>query len=738
VSERQIGRDIERLDGRKKVTGTATYAAETEVAHVVHGVIVGARIARGRITALDTTAAEKAPGVVKVLTHTNAPRLPNAAGKDKPNDRVVQLLQDAEVRYHDQPIALVVADTLERAQYAANLVVATYEELKPVADLSDDIASAVAAPGGGRHPPVTSRGDLDAGLRAAAVRVDVTYTTAVETHNPMEPHATIAVWRGDELTLYDSTQGIFAVRARLARIFEVPPEQVRVISHFVGGGFGGKGAPWSHVGLAAMAARVTGRAVKVVCTRQQLQSLVGHRPKTVQDVTLGADRKGALTVIHHATVSETSRFDQFTEVCGAITRMLYACPVVHTSHKLVPIDVGTPTFQRAPGESTGSFALESAMDELAEQLAIDPLELRRRNHAASDLNEGKPWSSKSLLECYRRGAERFGWSRRDARPRATRDGTVLVGSGMASATRPSTQQPASARARIARDGTVLVQAGTQDIGTGTYTIMTQVAADALGLPIDQVRFELGDTTFPETPSSVGSFTAASTGAAVARAARDLRAKMIELAIADERSPLYRLTAGAVSAGDGALFATAEPSRRDPFSTIVTRTGGSDITVEARTEASEERNKYSIHAFGAIFAEVRVDEDIGEIRLSRLLGAFAAGKILNPRTARSQLIGGMVWGVGMALHEHASRDPRTARMMARDLADYHIPVNADLPDIDVILVDEEDPFVNEIGAKGLGEVSTPGVAAAIANAIHHATGKRIREIPIRCEHVLRTS
>lgn len=732
---KQIGRDLARLDGRLKVTGAATYAAEVEVAHLTYGVIVGATIGRGRITALDTRAAEQAPGVLAVLTHQNAPRLPNGARKDQPNDRIVQLLQDDQVRYHDQPIALVVADSLERAQYGAGLVVARYDAQPTIGAVEDDLASAQMPPAG-RSSPDSSRGDATAALLAAPVKLDARYTTSVETHNPMEPHATIAVWRGDtELTLYDSTQGIFAVRARLAKIFDLPPASVRVISHFVGGGFGGKGAPWSHVGLAAMAARVTGRAVKVVVTRPQMQSLVGHRPRTVQRVQLGAGRDGRLSAIIHDSTSETSRFDQFTETCAAITRMLYACANVQTSHRLVALDVPTPTFQRAPGESTGSFALESAIDELAVQLAMDPLELRRRNHADSDPHEGKPWSSKSLLQCYAQGAERFGWARRARRPRAVQRDGRLVGSGMASATRPSRQQPAGARARMTRDGSVLVQAGTQDIGTGTYTVMTQIAADALGVPIDRVRFELGDTSFPETPSSVGSFTAASTGAAVHRAAGQLRARLVELAIADQRSPLHGAPASGVTVEDGVLVVAATPARREPYAAVIARSGMPELAVEAKAEAAREREGYSIHAFGAIFAEVEVDELIGEIRVTRLVGAFAAGTILNPRTARSQLAGGMVWGVGQALHEHSARDPRTARMMARDLADYHVPVNADLPELEVILVDEKNPWANELGAKGLGEVSTPGVAAALAAAIFHATGKRLRDLPIRCEDVV---
>ncbi len=726
-----VGTAIDRVDGRKKVTGGAVYAAEVEVAHVAYAAIVGSTVGRGRVRAIETRAAEAAPGVLAVLTHRNAPRLPGATGKHEPNERVVQVLQDDVVWYSDQPIALVVADTLERAQHAAALVSAEYDATAPVADIDADLAAAfVPEPSNPRSPTQTSRGDVAAGLAAAKTRIDATYTTPVETHNPMEPHATIAVWQGaDHLTLYDSTQAIFNVRRRLAAIFGLAPENVRVISHFVGGGFGSKGAPWSHVPLAALAARVAGRAVKLAVTRPLLQSLAGHRPRTVQKLQLGADARGRLTAISHDVVSETSRFDQFIESCTGVTRMLYACPNLATVQRLVKIDVPTPTYTRAPGESTGTFALESALDELAHAAGIDPVELRRRNHADRDPEGGKPWSSKSLLECYRRGAEAIDWPRRRTAVRATRDGHWLVGLGMASATRPSRQQPASARARMLADGRAVVQAGTQDIGTGTYTIMTQIAGDALALPFGDVRFELGDTEFPETPPSVGSFTAVSTGTAVHNACTALRRKLIEQATGDPASPLHGLGADEIEADDGALFARKDRGRRDGYAAIVTRSGRPEIAVELATEPAAEREAYSVHGFGAVFARVRVDDELGEVRVDRLVGAFAAGRILNPKTARSQLIGGMVWGIGQALCEHSVRDARTARMVTRDLADYHVPVHADVPDIEVILVPEEDPHVNAIGAKGMGELSTPGVAGAIANAVYHATGIRVRDLPI---------
>jgi len=735
MSEGSTGRARDRVDARLKVTGQAEYAAEVPVANVAHAVIVESAETSGDVVAIETREAERCPGVLAVLTHENAPKLPRAAQKSIPFDRILQVLQGPEVLYSGQPVALVVADSLERAQDAASRVTARYASAAPLADLGRELSRAYkpASVGAGGEPD-TKRGDVDRALASAHVTLDATYTTQVQNHNPMESPATIAVWQGDQrLTVYDSTQGIFGVRKRLAFIFDLPPENVRVINHFVGGGFGCKGSPWSHVVLAVMAAKVVKRPTKLVVTRQQMFAIVGHRPQTIQHIRLGAGRDNKLVAIRHEVTSETSSFDEFVEPSAVQTRMLYACPNVETSHRLVRLDIGTPTFQRAPGEATGTFALESAMDELAYALSVDPVALRLVNHADQDPEDGKPWSSKTLRECYRQGADRFGWARRSPRPRATREGRWLVGSGMATATYPARQSPSSAVARARPDGTVLVQAGTQDIGTGTYTIMTQVAADALGLPFDQVRFELGDTAFPETPGSGGSRTASSTGSAVKMACLELRKQLVARAVADERSPLYGLRADAVIVDRGALVGGREAT--DSFASVVARSGAPELVAEVHTEEKADRQHYSSHSFGADFVEVRVDEDLGAVRVSRIVGAFAAGRILNPKTARSQLLGGIIWGIGLALLEHTVRDPRTGRVVTRDLADYHVPCCADVPEIDVISVAEDDPHVNEIGAKGIGEIGITGVAAAIANAVYHATGKRIRDLPITLDKLL---
>jgi xanthine dehydrogenase YagR molybdenum-binding subunit len=728
-----IGKAVDRVDAIRKVTGAALYAAEVPVTGIAHAVIVGSTIAHGRIVEVEARAARALAGVLAVITHHDAPRLPGIDEKVATNTRVLQVLQDPDVHYSDQPIAVVVAETLEIAQHAATLVIARYEREPAVAHMPRDLAAGYEpTKAGPRGEPRSNRGDVEAGLRTAHATVDATYVTPVQTHNPMEPHATIAVWQGNSrVTIYDSTQGIFGVRDRIAMVFGLDKRDVRVINHFVGGGFGCKGAPWSHVILATMAARLLARPVKLVLTRPQMFALVGHRPETMQRVMLGASSAGKLTAIRHDVLSETSRFDEFVEPSALQTRMLYACPNVATSHRLVRIDVPTPTFTRAPGEASGSFAIESAIDELAVRLAIDPLELRMRNHADSDPESDKPWSSKSLRECYRAGAERFGWARRSAAPRSMRDGRALLGWGMATATYPARQLPASAIARIFPDGTAIVQAGTQDIGTGTYTIMTQIAAEHLDLGIERVHFELGDTVLPETPLSAGSFTASSTGAAVALACRAARSKLIDLAIADASSPLYGAPQAQITSDGGTLI---YDGKRDAYAAILRRSGLPELSAEYSTTPTVERERYSIHAFGAQFAEVRVDEELGQIRVTRFVGAFGCGKILNPKTARSQLMGGIVWSIGMALHEHTERDPRTGRTMTRDLVDYHIPVHADVPDIDIITIDETDPHVNVIGAKGLGEIGNTGAAAAIANAVFHATGVRVRELPITPEKV----
>ena len=727
-----VGTSVNRVDGRLKVTGGAKYAAEFAVPNVAYAVMVTSTIAKGRVREMDTTAAERAPGVLGVLTPQNAPRLPGGPQQM----RVPTLIQNDEVHYNGQPIGVVIADTFEHAMAAVGLVRVAYAEEKP--DL--DIATAPHAPpesirpvgSGGRH---SVHGDIATGLADAEVKVEHTYTTPFENHNPMEPHNTLAAWDGDRLTLYDSTQGIFNVRSGVARMFGIPPENVRVVSHFTGGGFGSKGGPWSHVFLSAMAARHVSRPVKLVLTRRQMFGPSGGRAHTNQQVTLGAKKDGTLTAVRHLTTSTTSTLEDFVESSGALTRMLYESPNIEADHALVRMNVGSPTFMRAPGESTGSFALESAMDELAVALGMDPIDLRLKNYAEKDPESGKPWSSKSLRECYRVGAERFGWSKRTPKPRSMSDGSWLIGYGMATATYPARQQSASCLARILPDGRALIRAGSQEIGCGTYTIMAQIAADALGLPVDRLRFELGDTDMPPTPASVGSATASSTGPAVNAAALAARQKLVQMAIADAASPLHGAREDDVRTAEGRLSLASDGSKSETFEALMSRNGAQPVEARVDLKPGPEQQQYSMHSFGAVFSEVRVDRDLGLIRVPRVVGAYGGGKILNAKTATSQMIGGIVWGVSQALLEETHIDPRSGRYVNADLAEYHVPVNADIGKIDVVFVEESDPYVNPIGVKGVGEIPIVGVAASIANAVYHATGKRVRDLPITLDKLL---
>ncbi|MEH1842422.1 MAG: xanthine dehydrogenase family protein molybdopterin-binding subunit [Nostoc sp.] len=728
-----IGKPLNRVDGHLKVTGGARYAAEFPVAKMTYGVTIQSTIAKGKIAKIDTKAAEQVPGVLAVITHLNAPK----ASGEKGGGRKLQVLQDNVVLYSGQHIGIVVADTFERAMYAASLVKVRYDEEKPTINMPENLAKAYLPKGKipREESPDSAHGNVNQGLRAAAVRVEQTYTTPIENHNPMEPHATTAVWQGDQLLLYDATQGIFQAQQKVAGVLGIEPEKVRVMSYFVGGGFGCKGSAWSHVPLAAMAARQVNRPVKLVLGRIQMYGPVGFRPETIQQVALGATREGKLTALRHAGISQTSTFDEFIEPVGKSARMIYASPNIETSHRLVQLDEGTPTFMRAPGESSGSFALESAMDELAYALNIDPIELRLRNHADVDPSKGLPWSSKSLIQCYRLGAEKFGWQKRNPKPRSMRDGNYLIGWGMATATYPTNRSPASAIARIMADGTAVVESGSQDIGTGTYTVMTQVAAEALGLPVDKVRFELGDTKMPETPVSGGSQTAASVSSSVHLAGNQARSQLLQLALADRKSPLYSSNAEDVIAENGSFFLKNKSSATETYEAILARHGMKMIEARADAKLGEEQKKFSMHAFGAQFAEVRVEPDLGEVRISRWVGTFGVGRILNAKTANSQLIGGIIYGIGMALMEHTVTDPNLGRVVNHDLAEYHVPVNADVPDIQVLFVDERDPYINPLGVKGIGEIGITGTAAAIANAVYHATGKRVRDLPITLDKLL---
>jgi len=691
-----VGRGIDRVDGPLKVTGHAKYAAEFALEGLCHAVMVRTTVPAGRVAAIDAADATAMPGVLLVMTHENTPQLPQKgeAAFGPPAGRKLTLFQDTEVRYNGEPVALVIAETFEQAQEAAQRVRVKYEAKDAVLDFERAKAHAYKPEKMTHSPPDTCWGDIERGLAEGEVKVDHVYTTPMETHNPMEPHATLAHWEGPHLTLYDSTQYVAGVRETTAKTLGIPVEQVEVHSPFVGGGFGCKGSTWSHVVLAALAARQVKRPVKLVVERRQMFGPVGGRPCTEQRVLLAAKRDGTITGVRHDVISHTSVFEDYTESSTQPTKSLYGIANGHLTQRLAQLNVGTPTFMRAPGESTGTFALECAMDELAEALAIDPVELRVKNHADADPSKGFPWSSKKLKECYAEAARRFGWDKRSPAPRSMRDGRWLVGHGMATATYPAHMDKCKAVAMLEADGTYVVRCSTQDIGTGTYTIGAQVAAEALGVALGQVRFELGDSRFPRAPVSGGSMTAASVGMAVRNACLALKEKV--LAGAKER----------------------------PLS----------VEVEYGPKGEDEA-KLAMRSFGAVFTEVRVDRDLGIVRVPRVVATYSVGRLLNAKTGINQLQGGIVWGISMALMEESFLDKRSGRIANADLAEYHVPVNADIGVLDVTVVDENDVAFNALGARGIGEIGITGVAASVANAVYHATGRRVRDLPITLDKLL---
>ncbi|HEX6833091.1 MAG TPA: xanthine dehydrogenase family protein molybdopterin-binding subunit, partial [Rudaea sp.] len=610
-----VGLPVDRKDGPAKLSGTANYAGDFDVPRRAHALLVQSTIAKGRIVSIDTAKARSALGVVLVMTHENAPKLPESAAKaEPPGERALSLLQDDVVRYNGEPIAVVVAETIEQARHAAQLIEVRYAEEPALLDFEEQKKAAYTPKELTRDKPDKSVGDAQSALNNASVRIDHTYSTPIENHNPMEPHATLASWSGDTLTVHDSTQGVSGTKKAIAKKLGIAPEKVRVISPYVGGGFGCKGSAWSHVILAAMAARKTGRPVRLVLDRWQMFGPVGYRPKTEQRIALGADKDGKLVATVHEVMTQTSTFEDWTESSAVLTRMLYACPNTRTQHRLMKLNLGTPTFQRAPGESTGSFALESAMDELAHELQIDPVELRLRNYAENDPENGKPWSSKKLRECYRSGAEAFGWSKRNPKPGSLREGHVQIGWGMATATYPANRMPCKANITVLADGSALVQCGTQDIGTGTYTILAQTAADALGIPVERIKVEIGDSTLPDAPVSGGSMSAASATPAVRDAALRAREQLIDLALADEASPFNGRARDGLAIEDGAVIDRTDASRREPIAVLLARAGGRTIEAKAESKPGEEKEKYSSHSFGAVFVEVAVDPDLGEVRV----------------------------------------------------------------------------------------------------------------------------
>ena len=731
-----IGEPITRVDGRAKVTGAAKYAAEFQIPQLAYAVMLTSTIPNGRIQRMDTAAAQQAAGVIAVMTPANAPKLPQGgkAAVHPPAGRVLSLLQDDLVHYNNQPIAVVVAETLNQALYAASLVRVRYQEQPPQLDFQAGFVT--AHPGGHGHDPSdVTAGQLAAGMAAGEVKLDEVYTTPMQNHNPMEPHATIAHWQGEQLTLHDATQYISGVKQTVARALGLPDDNVRVLCPFTGGGFGCKGSTWSHVVLAAMAAKVVNRPVKLVLERPQMFGPVGTRPQTHQHIVLAARRDGTLTAMQHDVYSHTSVIEDFTEPSSNVTRVLYSSPAIRTSQRLVPLNVGTPTFQRAPGEATGTFGLEIALDELAGKLNMDPIQLRLKNYAEKDPTSNKPFSSKNLRQCYEQGAQRFGWSRRNPRPRATKEGNQWIGWGMATAVYSANRSAASALVQFEPGGRVIVASGSQDLGTGTYTIMAQVAAATLNLPMALIDARLGDSTLPKSPVSGGSQTAASLTPAVQAAAKQAQLKLLTAAAGDTGSPLYGAQPDQLDFKNGRIIRKGEPESGESFTAFLMRNGNKPLGAVASTEPEQDSSQYSNHSWGAVFAEVAVDESLGMPHVRRVTGVYDIGTLLNEKTGKSQLIGGIVWGVGFALHEASHADARNGRIVNNNLAEYHVPVNADIGEIDVSVVGIPDMKFDPLGARGIGEIGITGTSAAVANAIYHATGKRIRSAPITPDMLL---
>jgi xanthine dehydrogenase YagR molybdenum-binding subunit len=731
-----IGAPVSRVDGPLKVQGKARFAAEVPVDDIAYAALAYSSIPRGRIKTLDTAEAEAAPGVVLVMTYRNAPRLApppvfmsslKAAGPSS-----LPIMQDTEIHWNGQPVAVVLAETQEQADHATSLIRVTYEA-KPAFVSFDEAKTRARQPetvlG---EPPSIEIGDAEAALKAASFKVDRTYRTPRYNHNAIELHAATVMWEGDNLTIHDATQMVNATAWTVAQVFGLKEEQVRILSPFVGGGFGGKGL-WDHQILAAAASRITGRPVRIVLSREGVFRIVGGRTTTEQRVALGAKADGTLAALIHAGVAAMTTHNNCPEQFTFPARHLYAADTIKVVQEVADMDMLANTFMRAPGESVGTFALECAVDELAEEMRLDPIELRRRIEPEKDPISGDPFSSRNLMEAYQRGADRFGWNRRSPIPRAHREGEWLVGMGVATATYPYYRMPgAAARIRLTADGRATVSIASHEMGMGTATVQAQHVAERLGLALDDVRFEYGDTSLPAGSIAGGSSQTVSISAAIIAASEALIDEMLRLAGND--SPLAGLGAEDVEARDGGLGKIDEPERHESYVSILHRAGWDELTCEEQAPLPLEAQKYSMHSYGAQFCEVRVNAVTGETRVSRFLGSFDCGRILNAKTAASQFRGGIIMGLGLALTEETFFDERSGRIMNPSLAEYHVPVHMDVPKIDVIWNDIPDPH-SPLGARGIGEIGITGVGAAVANAVYNATGRRIRDLPITLDKLM---
>jgi len=732
-----VGQPLSRLDGRLKVTGGAQYTADVPLTGALHGAIVHSTIANGRTISIDTGPAERAPGVVAAFTYRSMPRMnptPKPWSHLHPFGQGYLPLQDDQIHYAGQPVVLVIANTPDQAAYAGTLVKVAYEEKPPVV-FNTETAKRAIDPPQFLWPVSSSVGDPAKGLADGAIRIEGVYTTPDRHHNPMEPHATMATWdAGGALTIFDSTQHIFGMRELVSIVLGLPQEKITVVSRFVGGGFGGKAYVWPHTLMAALAAREVRRPVRIQLTRAQMYSMVGRQPATIQTITLAADKTGKLTGIRHDSISPTSVFDNYIEYAANASRSLWgASGGIATSHKILHVNHNTPTAMRSPHEAIGHFAIESAMDELAYTVSADPVALRLLNDTPVDPHSGRPFSTRGIRRCLTEGAQRFGWDKRNPAPRSMRDGRYLIGQGVAAAIYTHWRWPAKARVILKSDGSALVESGMHELGGGTYTVMRQVAADALGLPPGRVDVHLGDTRLPYSHAAIGSSTMANAGASVLLAANAVRDKAVALALTGQNAPFAGASAKDVLAANGGLRVG---DRTIAYTDLLTRNGLDRVSGNGDYNPVEEaKGPKAIFSFSAVFAEVRVDEDLGLVRLNRFVGAYDAGRIINPRTARSQAIGGIIWGVGQALLEQSETDPQMGRYLHRNYSGYLVPTNADIPELEVIFAGEFDSEASLLGSKGLGELTAVSVSPAIVNAVYPATVKRIRDLPVTADKLL---
>ena len=731
---------IDRVDGRMKVTGGARYFADFELPNMAYCVLVGSEIARGTISSLDTKKAQGAPGVLGVFTHQNMPPIPGwdapvggqadgPAPKPK-TEETYRILSSPKILFDGQPIALVVADTYERATYAASLVKATYAKNAVRTDLSKHVAEGVTPGGSGDY----LRGKADA-HQTAPVTLEAHYTIPIEVHNPMELHGILAHWTGaDSLMIYAKTQGVNATQNAMAQAFKLDPKNIHVHTEFMGGGFGMGLRTWPQETAVVAIARKIGRPLKLVMNRSQMFTLVGHRPYTVQTIRMGADQTGKLVSINHAATAETARYEDFTEATVNMTKFMYACPNVSTRYRIVRLDRSVPIWMRGPGEATGAFALESAMDEMAHKLNLDPIEFRLRNYTETDPEHNRPYSSKHLREAYQKGAEAIGWNNRKPQPGSLLEGNWLIGYGMSTGVFNAFRWEASARALLKADGSLTLQSAVTDIGPGTGTALTMIAHNVLGVPVEKIKVEYGDTSLPKAPSQGGSAIVSAVGSAVFDACTAIKQALIELAI-KEGGPLAGRQTDELALADGILSVEKEPGKKVTVSELMQANNLTVIDKTKDSKAGPEHQKYSMYSFSVHFVQVRVNPMTGVVRVTKAVSVADSGRIISPKTAASQMIGGVAGGIGMALTEEAVIDHRFGRFVNNNFADYHVAVHADVPAIETIMIDKPDPIINPMGAKGMGEIALIGFAGAVANAVFNATGQRVRDLPITPDKVM---